>query len=58
MWSKTATEEMLNITHHMEDGFEKGLVSGVVFVDLATEYDTVSHRILREKKLWIADETN
>lgn len=38
-----------NPEHKMEDGFENGLVTGVVFMDLAAAYDTVNHRILHEK---------
>jgi len=38
--------QVLNITQHIEDGFETGKVTGAVFVDLTAAYDTVNHRLL------------
>ncbi|KAJ3608173.1 hypothetical protein NHX12_025223 [Muraenolepis orangiensis] len=35
----------------MEDGYEEGMVTGVVFVDLSAAYDTVNHRRLLSKIL-------
>ena len=46
---------MLNLTQHIEDGFEKRLVTGAVFVDLSAAYDTVNHRILMTKIYQMAD---
>ena len=46
---KSTTGQLLNLTQHIEDGFEKRLVTGVVFVDLSAAYDTVNHRILMTK---------
>ena len=34
------------MTQHIEDGYEKSLTTGTVFVDLSAAYDTVNHRML------------
>ena len=39
---KSCTGQVLNLTQHFEDGFEKNEPTGVVFVDLTAAYDTVS----------------
>ena len=46
---KSTTGQLLNLTQHIEDGFEKILVTGAVFVDLSAAYDTVNHRIFMTK---------
>jgi hypothetical protein len=46
---KSCTSQVLNITQHIEDGFEKGEITGAVFVDLTAAYDTVNHAMLRKK---------
>ena len=46
---KSTSGQLLNLTQHIEDGFEKKLVTGAVFVDLFATYDTVNHRILMTK---------
>ena len=48
---KSTTSQVLNLTQHIEDGFEEGKVTGCVFVDLSAAYDTVNHRILLNKIL-------
>ena len=50
---KSTTSQVLNLTQHIEDGFEKGMVTGVVLVDLSAAYDTVNHRCLLSKILAI-----
>ena len=40
---------MLNLTQHIEDGFETGKITGTVLVDHSAAYDTVNHRRLLEK---------
>ena len=42
---------ILNLTEHIEDGYEKRLITGAVFVDLSAAYDTVNHRSLLSKVL-------
>ena len=53
---KSTTGQLLNITQHIEDGFEKRLVTGAVFVDLSTAYDTVNHRVLMTKIYQMTDD--
>ena len=44
--------QLLNLTEHNEDGYEKRLITGAVFiVDLSAAYDTVNHRRLLSKVL-------
>ena len=40
---------------HIEDGFEKRLVTGAVFVDLSAAYDTLNHHILMTKIYQMTD---
>ena len=37
---KSTTAQLLNLTQHIEDGFQKKKTTGAVFVDLTTAYDT------------------
>ena len=37
------------MTQHIEDGYERGVVTGTVFVDLSVAYDTISHKLLLNK---------
>ena len=46
---KSCTAQVLNLTQHIEDGFEIGKITGIVLVDLTAAYDTVNHRRLLEK---------
>ena len=46
---KSTTSQVLNLTQYIEDGYEKGMVTGAVFVDLSAAYDTVNHRCLLHK---------
>ena len=48
---KSCTSQLLNLTEHIEDGYEKRLITGAVFVDLFAAYDTVNHRRLLSKVL-------
>ena len=48
---KSYTSQLLNLTEHIEDGYEKRLITGAVFVDLSAAYDTVNHRRLLGKVL-------
>ena len=43
------TAQVLNLTQHIEDGFETGTITGIVLVDLSAAYDTVNHRRLLDK---------
>eukprot|EP00057_Strongylocentrotus_purpuratus_P017039 XP_011671513.1 PREDICTED: uncharacterized protein LOC100889621 [Strongylocentrotus purpuratus] len=46
---KSTTGQLLNLTQHIEDGFQNNLITGAVFVDLSAAYDTVNHRRLQTK---------
>ena len=48
---KSTTGQLLNLTQHIEDGYiyERGVVTGTVFVDLSAAYDTISHKVLLNK---------
>ena len=46
---KSCTSQLLNLTQYIEDGCEKSLTTGTVFVDLSAAYDTVNHRVLLTK---------
>ena len=46
---KSCTSQLLNLTQHIEDGYQRGMISGAAFVDLSAAYDTVNHRILIQK---------
>ena len=48
---KSCTSQLLNLTEHIEDGYEKRLITGAVFVDLPAAYETVNHRRLLNKVL-------
>ena len=48
---KSCTSQLLNLMEHIEDGYEKRLITGAVFVDLSAAYDTVNHRRLLSKVL-------
>ena len=48
---KSCTSQLLNLTEHIEDGYEKRLITGAVFVDLSAAFDTVNHRLLLSKVL-------
>ena len=53
---KSITGQLLNLTKHIKDGFEKILKMGAVFLDLSTAYDTVNHRILMTKIYQMTDD--
>ena len=46
---KSCTSQLLNLTQHIEGGYQKGMITGAAFVDLFVAYDTVNHRILIQK---------
>ena len=46
---KSCTSQLINLTQHIEDGYEKGMITGTAFVDLSAAYDTVNHRLLIQK---------
>ena len=46
---KSCTSQLLNLTHHIEDVYEEGMITGTDFVELSAAYDTVNHRLLIQK---------
>ena len=46
---KSCTSQLLNLTQHIEDGYERCMIAGAAFVDLSAAYDTVNHIILSQK---------
>ena len=46
---KSCTEQILNLTQTIENGYEAKKITGVVFIDLTAAYDTVNHRIMTHK---------
>ena len=46
---KSCTSQLLNLTQHIEDGYEEVMITGTAFVDLSAAYDTVNHRLLIQK---------
>lgn len=46
---KSCTGQILNLTQHIEDGFERKQITGVAFIDLSAAYDTVNYGLLLEK---------
>ena len=43
---KSCVGQVLNLTQYVEDGFQAGVVTGAVLIDLTAAYDTVNHRAL------------
>ena len=46
---KSYTSQLLNLTQHIEDGYQRGMITGAAFVDMSAAYDTVNHKILIQK---------
>ena len=46
---KSCTSQLPNLTQHIEDGYQRGMITGAAFVYLTAAYDTVNHRILIQK---------
>ena len=40
---KSCTRQLLNLTQHIEDGYQKRMITGTAFVDMSAAYDTVNH---------------
>ena len=46
---KPCTNQLLNLTQHIEDCYQVGKITETAFVDLSAAYDTVNHRLLIQK---------
>ena len=43
---RSCCDQLLNLTQHIEDGFEEKRITGTIIVDFTAAYATVNHRIL------------
>ena len=46
---RSCTSQLLNLTQYIEDGYQRGMLTGAAFIDLSAAYDTVNHIILIQK---------
>ena len=46
---RTCTSHLFNTTQHIEDGYQRGMITDAAFADLYVAYDAVNHRILIQK---------
>ena len=46
---KSCTSQLLKLTQHIEDGYQRGMITSAAFVGQSAAYDTVNHRILIQK---------
>ena len=46
---RSCAGQLLNLTQHIEDGYERKMKTGAAFVDLSAAYDTVQHRLMIRK---------
>ena len=40
---KSCTSQLLNLTQHINDGYQENMITGTAFVDLSAAYDTMNH---------------
>ena len=43
---RSCASQVLNLTQHIEDGYETRKITGAVFIALTAAYDTINHRAL------------
>ena len=54
---KSCCSQVLNLTQHIEDGFELGQITCAAFIDdLRAAYDTINHRRLLAKLVMLTDD--
>ena len=46
---KSCINQLLNMILHIEDRYQRGMITGASFVDLSAAYNMVNHRILIQK---------
>ena len=46
---KSCCSQLLNLTQHIEDGYQRGMITDAAYVDLSAAYDTVNHRLIIRK---------
>ena len=47
--SKSCCSQLLNLIQNIEDGYQRGMITGTAFVDLSAGYDTVIHILITRK---------
>ena len=52
---KSCCSQVLNLTQHIEDGFELGQIAGAAFIGLTAAYDTINHRWLLATLVMLTD---
>ena len=45
----SCTSQLFFLTHHIEDCYQRGTITGASFCDLSAAYDTVNHTIIIQK---------
>ncbi|KAK5916131.1 hypothetical protein CesoFtcFv8_001658 [Champsocephalus esox] len=55
---RSCAGQLLNLTQHIEDGFEGQPITGAAFTDLSAAYDTVQHRTMVRKLLDMTGDLN
>ena len=45
---KSCTSQLLSLTQHIEDGYQRSMNTGAAFVDLSAAYDKVNNRIIMQ----------
>ena len=46
---RSCCSHLLNLTQHIEDDYQRGMITGASFADISAAYDTVKHRLLIRK---------
>ena len=46
---ESSCSKLLNLTQHIEDGYQRGMITGAASVGLSEAYDTVNHILLIQK---------
>ena len=46
---RSCAGQLLNVTHHIEDGYKRKMLTGATYVDLSAAYDIVQHRLMIRK---------
>ena len=54
---KSCTGQLLNLTQHIEDGYQGSMITGTAFVDLSAAYNKLNHRLLFQKRFNITQDS-
>ena len=46
---KSCCSQLLNLTQHIEDGYQRGMSTSATCIDLSATYDTMNHRLSIQK---------